>query len=412
MLESYNYIVGILIGLLFSFNNDNDSIKIVIKNCLLTTLIYTISMSFVNQYFMISAILKLIYFIICFILVSRVNFMQSYYNSLIIVLLYLFGYVFVSFMVSSSNSIEIGYFIDKDCIALFISLVGYFYLNELGLLDNSIRFDIYDLILVVLITIILFMFIFILSYELFINYFNYYLGIIILAFIMLSIVIVVALNYCYILKRKENLNMMVYKAKQLDKVYYQSLELENDKLNKLKHDYKNHLFNLKQLIVYDNKEDTLSYLDQLINTNSTSNNKRYCGISYIDSYLNSVISLNDSIVFKVSTTDLSSISSIGFDILVILMNLIDNALENRSDDIIEIDIVYHHDLIIKVSNYTNNNPIKSHFKSLKGNNHGLGLKIIEDIINKYNGEIYDSYNDKKYSKYLVVKVNNDETSSI
>lgn len=412
MLESYNYIVGMLIGLLFSFNNDNDSIKIVIKNCLLTTMIYTISMSFVNQYFMISALLKLVYFIICFMLISRLNFMQAYYNSLIIVLLYLFGYVFVSFMVSSSNSIEIGYFIDNDCIALFISLVAYFYLNELGLLDNSIRFDIYDFILVVLITIILFMFIFILSYELFTNYFNYYLGIIILAFIMLSIVIIVALNYCYILKRKENINMMVYKAKQLDKVYYQSLELENDKLNKLKHDYKNHLFNLKQLIVYDNKEDTLSYLEQLINTNSTSINNRYCGISYIDSYLNSIISLNDDIVFKINTTDLSSISSIGFDILIILMNLIDNALENRSDDIIEIDIVYYHDLIIKVSNYTNNNPIKSHFKSIKGNNHGLGLKIIEDIVNKYNGEIYDSYDDKKYSKYLVVKVNSDETSSI
>lgn len=42
----------------------------------------------------------------------------------------------------------------------------------------------------------------------------------------------------------------------------------------------------------------------------------------------------------------------GFDILIILMNLIDNALENTSANTINVDIVYNHDIIIKVCNYS------------------------------------------------------------
>ena len=94
----------------------------------------------------------------------------------------------------------------------------------------------------------------------------------------------------------------------------------------------------------------------------------------------------------------------GFDILIILMNLIDNALENTSANTIKVDIVYNHDIIIKVSNHSKKNPIKSHFKSPKGENHGLGLKIVNDIVLKYNGESFDNYEKTLYSKYIILKI--------
>lgn len=245
---------------------------------------------------------------------------------------------------------------------------------------------------------------FILSYNFFINNLNYYLGLLILGFLLLSIIIVVSLNYCYILKRKEDINISMYKAQQLDKAYYQGLEIENEDLRKLKHDYKNHLLNLKQLIAYQNTEDSLQYIDQLINTNVTLKMNRFCNISYIDSYLNSIIeSNNNNINFDIHSTDLSQLSNMGFDILIILMNLIDNALENTSANTIKVDIVYNHDIIIKVCNHSIKNPIKSHFKSSKGENHGLGLKIVNDIVMKYNGETYDNYEKTLYSKYIILK---------
>ena len=230
---------------------------------------------------------------------------------------------------------------------------------------------------------------FILSYNFFINNLNYYLGLLILGFLLLSIIIVVSLNYCYILKRKEDINISMYKAQQLDKAYYQGLEIENEDLRKLKHDYKNHLLNLKQLIAYQNTEASLQYINKLINTNVTSKMNRFCNISYIDSYLNSIIESNNNINFDIHSTDLSQLSNMGFDILIILMNLIDNALENTSNNTINVDIVYNHD--------------KSHFKSSKGENHGLGLKIVNDIVMKYNGEAYDNYEKTLYSKYIILK---------
>ena len=344
MLEIYNYVIGILIGILFSFSNHNESKIIIIKNCLITTVIYAISMSFINDYFLLSSLLKLIYFTICFMLIRKLNFFQSYYNSLIIVLFYLLSYVFLIFMLENSTQFSIFYSANIDCIAIFMSLMAFYYLNELSFLNNSVQFNIYDFVLIILINIILFIFMFILSYNFFINNLNYYLGLLILGFLLLSIIIVVTLNYCYILKRKEDINISMYKAQQLDKAYYQGLEIENEDLKKLKHDYKNHLLNLKQLIAYQNTEASLQYIDQLINTNVTSKMNRFCNISYIDSYLNSIIESNNNINFDIHSTDLSQLSNMGFDILIILMNLIDNALENTSTNTINVDIVYNHDI--------------------------------------------------------------------
>jgi two-component system sensor histidine kinase AgrC len=306
-------------------------------------------------------------------------------------------------MLENSTQFSIFYSANIDCIAIFMSLMAFYYLNELSFLNNSVQFNIYDLVLIILINIILFIFMFILSYNFFINNLNYYLGLLILGFLLLSIIIVVSLNYCYILKRKEDINISMYKAQQLDKAYYQGLEIENEDLRKLKHDYKNHLLNLKQLIAYQNTEASLQYINKLINTNVTSKMNRFCNISYIDSYLNSIIESNNNINFDIHSTDLSQLSNMGFDILIILMNLIDNALENTSNNTINVDIVYNHDIIIKICNHSIKNPIKSHFKSSKGENHGLGLKIVNDIVMKYNGEAYDNYEKTLYSKYIILK---------
>ena len=225
MLEIYNYVIGILIGILFSFSNHNESKIIIIKNCLITTVIYAISMSFINDYFLLSSLLKLIYFTICFMLIRKLNFFQSYYNSLIIVLFYLLSYVFLIFMLENSTQFSIFLF-GKHLTALqfFMSLMAFYYLNELSFLNNSVQFNIYDLVLIILINIILFIFMFILSYNFFINNLNYYLGLLILGFLLLSIIIVVSLNYLLYLKRKEDIICLCIKLKSLIKLIIKDLK--------------------------------------------------------------------------------------------------------------------------------------------------------------------------------------------
>ena len=81
MLEGFNYVIGILIGILFSLSNQNESKIIIFKNCILTTFIYVFTMNFVSNYFILSALLKVIYFTVCFILIHKSNIFQAYYYS-------------------------------------------------------------------------------------------------------------------------------------------------------------------------------------------------------------------------------------------------------------------------------------------------------------------------------------------
>lgn len=97
MLESFNYIIGILIGILFSLSNQNESKIIILKNCIFTTFIYVFTMNFANDYFILSALLKVIYFTICFILIHKLNIFQAYYYSLIIILFYLLSNIFLTY---------------------------------------------------------------------------------------------------------------------------------------------------------------------------------------------------------------------------------------------------------------------------------------------------------------------------
>lgn len=92
------------------------------------------------------------------------------------------------------------------------------------------------------------------------------------------------------------------------------------------------------------------------------------------------------------------------------MNLVDNAIENSSENIISIDLIYDKYLIIKVSNYAQRDPKSRKFLSHKGNDHGLGLKIIDDIVDKYHGETYSTYQHFLYSKYIILRAGktNDE----
>lgn len=406
MLESFNYIIGILIGILFSLSNQNESKIIILKNCIFTTFIYVFTMNFANDYFILSALLKVIYFTICFILIHKLNIFQAYYYSLIIILFYLLSNIFLTYLLHPNQGYVI-YSGDIDCIAVFISLLAFYYLDDLHFLNNKITKHLDDHVFIILMTFIFLIFICLLSYNAFVGKWNIYFFMIILGFLILSIILIILLNYCYIYKRKDDLKMSTYKMNQLNQVYYQSLEKDNETLRKLKHDYKNHLLNIKQLVTLHKDEDVLEYVNQLIDIKVLQEINHYCDISYIDSYLNSIIHAYPQFDFDIHTTNLSHFKNIGLDLLIILMNLINNAIENASEKVISVDMVYDQKLIIKVCNYTNSNPIKKRFISNKGKDHGLGLKIIDDIISKYNGESYDTFNDSLYAKYIILNLGED-----
>lgn len=281
---------------------------------------------------------------------------------------------------------------------------SFFYLDDLKILNKSIECNIYDIVLIIFINLILFIFTCILLYNSLIKKWSIYFFITFLGFLFISISLIIVLNYCYVLKKRENVQLSYLKMQQLDRIYYQDLENNNEKLCKIKHDYKNHIVNLKQLIICKKNDEAIEYIDEISKYLNIKNIYNYCHISYIDSYINYIIKFQKSFIFDINMSDLSYFKNIGFDILIILMNLIDNAIENSTENKISIDVIYDQCLIIKISNYTHRDPSINNFKSSKGKGHGWGLKIINDIIKKYNGETYNTFVSNLYSKYVILNV--------
>lgn len=164
----------------------------------------------------------------------------------------------------------------------------------------------------------------------------------------------------------------------------ENFDKENNKIQKVKHDIKNHLHIIKEL---NNIEEIKNYIDNIYSDlNNIQSIHKISGYSALDilftikeqQYPNIHYSYNIDICdIKINIKDLCSI----------LFNLIDNASQNISvnNPDVYIQIVQQfNDLIITVSN--------SFDKSFtltqnKGKEHGYGLQIVEEIVNKYNGNM-------------------------
>lgn len=199
MLEIYNYIIGIFIGIILSLYNENKSKILFTKNLLITVSLYVCMMSFINTNFIINLLLKLLYFTICFIIINKLNFFQAYYFSLILTTMYLLSYVFVTFVNMNINTYEIVYFQGIDYLATFICMIAFFYLDDLKILNKSIECNIYDIVLIIFINLILFIFTCILLYNSLIKKWSIYFFITFLGFLFISISLIIVLNYCYVI---------------------------------------------------------------------------------------------------------------------------------------------------------------------------------------------------------------------
>lgn len=268
MLEIYNYILGIFIAVLFSLNHGHLSKVVIIRKFAVMVFLYVGLMSLVRSSFPFNLFLKLLYFTVCFMMIRHVNFFQAYYDSLIIVLLYLLSYVFCVYVMGNAGSYQIDYFQLFDYFAVFAGLLGFYCLSDLQLLNTHIHGDLHDLVFMMLISLILSVFGCILLFNSLIGKWNIYFFIIFIGFFIVSVGIVILFNYCFILKRNEEIRKSAYQMQQLDQVYYQDLEKSNLELKKIRHDHKNHLINLKQLISCKKNEDAIEYIDKMIKSTS------------------------------------------------------------------------------------------------------------------------------------------------
>lgn len=176
-------------------------------------------------------------------------------------------------------------------------------------------------------------------------------------------------------------------------VYYSQIdeydEARQKEINRFRHDISNHIE-----IVNTLQEKYVTELTEKVNTTFSGET----GIKVIDCllYIKNEECCNQDITLEKTTIPLIGMKMSECDMVSLLANLFDNAIEAcnklEGDKCIWFKMERRQDyLVVKISNSKPKDvsPIENGFKSLKRaqGTHGLGTKIIRDIVEKYEGYI-------------------------
>lgn len=185
--------------------------------------------------------------------------------------------------------------------------------------------------------------------------------------------------------------------------YINGIQKEQEKVYKIKHDIKNNLIILQHLINNGKIEDANKILQEISQNLEYKKSDIYTGNIFIDAYLTNIINTS-KIDIQMKCSDLKEMHYKP-DVLSIIINLVDNAVENASRRV-DLYIKYENknNIMIKVSNDCENDPTKLLKKSKKKGEHGYGLRIVKDIVNKYEGTYLTSYENHIFTTYVVINV--------
>jgi len=210
---------------------------------------------------------------------------------------------------------------------------------------------------------------------------------------------------------KEKKNALIGKEKEM--YYNQCLMMQetNDNLKKFRHEINNQFISMKELLNNGMYDELSKYMDEL--TDHLTINKFYSntGNVVIDSIINYKLNLvvNSEIETEIAVPSVLDIDI--NDIVVIIGNILDNAINALNDDVengkLYFKVVYSQGrLIIKeTNNYKTkicyeNGEIQSS-KSEKSM-HGYGLRNIEEAVKRYDGYMDINHTDSIFSIDIIM----------
>lgn len=184
--------------------------------------------------------------------------------------------------------------------------------------------------------------------------------------------------------------LMAKIANQYISKYIDFYRQESENLRRIRHDLKNHKMILESI---DKEKKYQQYIDEVF-TDVQNSDFVISGNIFVDSCL----FVKKQEYPQIDFTYNLSIKDLIFndkDLMSLLFNLIDNACKEAimTDHKVDIVVSYQNDiLVIRVTNTIRQKP---NFIVNKSEEHGFGLKIINSIVNKYNGLIFIDYPDDK-----------------
>jgi two-component system sensor histidine kinase AgrC len=201
-----------------------------------------------------------------------------------------------------------------------------------------------------------------------------------------------------------------------NKYYDRQLELMKASLETTKairHDLRNHMFSISSLIQSSDKERTLHYISDIMESFGAEKNYASSGNIIIDSIINFKFQEAEQREIK-TTLDLNipeNLEISPIDMTIILGNLLDNAIEAASEvkesSYMDVKIKYDKGrLVLQIDNPYAGEVIERNGRFITTkedkDNHGIGLDSIKKVILKYNGTISVDYSDKVFSVAILL----------
>ena len=204
--------------------------------------------------------------------------------------------------------------------------------------------------------------------------------------------------------------------KQLDEQHenYERMLSSDRQLREFRHDYKNHMLVVTALLNAGKNDEAAEYLETIKITSGVQKRQISTGNFVADAMLNNKNTLAEELGIKMSfvgTIPEKGITS--SDLCTILGNLVDNAIENTKrfsgEKYIRIEANARElFFVLSIVNPVNERVIikKNRIKTTKSDskNHGIGLKNVGRIAEKYGGKFRLSCDDREFVADISIKL--------
>lgn len=244
----------------------------------------------------------------------------------------------------------------------------------------------------------------------------------------------IAIFFCICLVYEKSINVMqqtIRLNQKLDYYEYQSA-LYNDsirnlkKIRKIRHDFKNHLITIRNLLDSNDTSQVRAYISELLDSIQSMNyiiDDQNPVVSALLTYKRNVCE-QQQITFRYSL-EYHQIMIEPTDLTILLGNILDNAIEacqqvpNPDHRVIRFGMKSHKNQIIivckntflpTITNASDSCPHFLHTTKADSQNHGFGIENITDVVHKYHGDVFFTKENDVFTATLYLNASQNQGS--
>lgn len=229
---------------------------------------------------------------------------------------------------------------------------------------------------------------------------------------MLLIIVLLLLYLMYFLMKSWEIRLRSHALEiqnNLLEQYYRQVDDAYKRKSKLFHEMNHHLHTIYSMLQDGETEKAIGYIESIGDMGDVSGKKVYTGIGLIDAIVNDYSARAEQKNIDLNVNAQMLPIDIGFascDICSLFTNLLENAVEAATEKVAVHIGRAGRTLYLKIENDTSAVPVRKGKRFVSGKDerelHGWGTQIVEDIVERYEGDVEYNYRDGIFGVYILL----------